>query len=40
MNWVLLGEMCGLIQIVEESNRDDTEELLDYLRNHKGEENG
>ena len=34
------GEMCGLIQIVEESNRDDTEELLDYLRNHKGEENG
>ena len=34
------SEMYGLLQIVEESNRDDTKELLDYLRNHKGEENG
>ena len=34
------NEMYGLIQIVKESNRDDTEELLNYLNNHEGEENG
>lgn len=34
------SEMYGLIQIVEESNRDDTQELLDYLKKHKGDYNG
>lgn len=34
------SEMDGLIQIVKGSNIDDTDNLLNYLINHKGEENG
>ena len=34
------SEIYGLIKIVEECNREDTAELLEYLRNHKGDENG
>lgn len=32
------SEWYGLIKIVELSDRKDTKELLDYLKNHKGDE--
>lgn len=33
------SEWYGLIKIVESSDRGDTKELLDYLKNHKGDKN-
>lgn len=33
------SEWCGLIKIVEDDNRAGTKELLDYLKNHKGDKN-
>lgn len=33
------SEWYGLIKIVELNDREDTKELLDYLKNHKGDKN-